>query len=237
MQHIAVMQPYLFPYLGYYQLVRHVEQFVFFDNVNYIKKGYINRNAILLDGAAHRFTLPVKNASQNRTINDHWFVDEADEIQKLIVRAYDKAPQFNAVYPWVRDVLASPDRKVSSLAALSVQRTFEYLEIPKHFLFSSDIAIDEHAKGQQKILAVCTNLGATRYTNAIGGQDLYDAAAFTARGIALEFIKMNPVTYRQSGTSFTANLSMLDLLMWCSADEVRTHLDAYSILARTGEIE
>ena len=236
MKHIAIMQPYLFPYLGYYQLVRHVEQFVFLDDVNYIKKGYINRNSILLADAAYRFTLPVKNVSQNRYIRDHWYLS-AGHVLKVLEYAYKKAPYFADVYPLVCTVLEATERRVSILAARSVESVFEYLEISKSFCFSSTIAIDEGAKGQEKILALCSSLGATKYTNAIGGRELYQNAAFEQRQIVLEFIKMLRVTYQQAVDTFVPNLSVLDVLMWCSKEQVRELLDQYTILRGSDALE
>lgn len=230
MTHVAIMQPYLFPYIGYYQLAFHVEKFVFLDNVNYIKKGYINRNNILLDGQAHRFTLPVKDVSQNRHITDHWFLEGEQKVLDVIARAYSNAPQYDEVLPMVKDVLQFPDKRVSALTAKSIIAVMNYLQIEKEFAYSSQIEIDHQLKGQDKIIALCAALGARRYTNAIGGQELYDRVTFSERGIDLEFISMNSIEYPQSSNIFVPNLSILDALMWNTKGEVRELLHRYTLV-------
>lgn len=228
MTHIAVMQPYLFPYLGYYQMAYHVSEFVFFDDVHFIKKGYINRNNILLDDKAHRFSLPVQDASQNCLIKDHMFLDGGD-VKYLIERAYGKAPYFSEVFPLVRDVLTDPDRSVVHVTARSIRIVFDYLGLPKRFSLSSEIGKSPLAKGESKIIEICIAKGARRYTNAVGGKDLYDAAAFNNRGIELEFICMKEIVYSQLSPVFVPNLSIIDVLMHCSKDEVIWLLSQYGI--------
>ena len=227
MAHIAVMQPYLFPYLGYYQLAYHVEEFVFFDDVNYIKKGYINRNNILLDGVAHRFTLPVLSASQNRLIKEHEFVADLKDAVDLIRRAYRKAPHFDAVFPLICGVLEGRDRTVSVLAARSIISVFDYLCLAKRFSFSSSIEKASEAKGVEKIIEICRSRGANRYTNAIGGKELYCGSDFANKGIELEFIRMFSVKYDQAQKEFVPYLSMIDVLMHCSKNRVRELLSSY----------
>jgi len=223
------MQPYLFPYLGYYQLVHHVDEFVLFDDVNFIKKGYINRNNIVLDGAAHRFTLPVLAVSQNRRINDHLFTDSSEELVSLIDRAYRKSAFFDDAFPVIADTLNSGDRNVAVLAGQSIKNVFSYLGVDKKFSWSSAVQKSPDAKGEQKILEICQEKRAERYTNAIGGKDLYNSAAFAAKGIELEFIKMRPVEYSQGRPEFIPNLSMIDVLMNCSKDHIKDLLGHYDI--------
>jgi hypothetical protein len=227
--HIAVMQPYLFPYLGYYQLVHHVSEFVFFDDVNFIKKGFIHRNNILLGDEARMFSLPVGQASQNRLIMQHVFLDRSCEVEDLIAHAYRKAPHFSQVYPLVCDVLRHPDRSVVNLTARSIRAVFDYLGLHKCFSFSSHVPKSTSARGQQKIIEVCLAKAAHRYTNAIGGKQLYEPATFGAHGIVLEFIRMNSVAYRQAAKTFVPNLSMIDILMHCCKQEVIALLGEYVV--------
>jgi WbqC-like protein family len=227
--HIAVMQPYLFPYLGYYQLVYHVSEFVFFDDVHFIKRGYIHRNNILMDGEARLFSLPVDHASQNRLIKDHVFLDRSSEVESLIEHTYRNAPNFSHIYPLVREVLRDPDRSVVNVTSRSIMAVFDYLGLKKCFSLSSEVEKSASARGQQKIIDICLAKGAHRYTNAIGGKQLYEPAVFAGRGIALEFIRMHSVTYQQSAKTFVPNLSMIDILMHCCKEEVVGLLEEYSV--------
>ncbi len=229
MKSIAVMQPYLFPYLGYYQLAHCVDEFVFFDDVNYIKRGFINRNSILRNGAAIRFTLPVVGASQNRLISDHSFIEAGGDVLRIIRESYNAAPFFDNVFPFVAGVIGNADRSVVTIASESIKKVFDYLGIEKAFSFSSDVEKPEEIRGQDKILEICIAKKANIYVNAIGGKHLYDAASFESRGIELKFISMNEVRYRQLSEPFVANLSIIDVLMNCGREEVVNLLESYSL--------
>ena len=102
---IAIMQPYFFPYLGYWQLMNIVDKFVIYDDVNYIKRGWINRNRILVEGKPFYIHVPVMKASQNKIINEmEVFVDSSLRKKELktIELAYKKAPFFDSVYPLIK---------------------------------------------------------------------------------------------------------------------------------------
>jgi hypothetical protein len=229
-QHIAIMQPYLFPYLGYYQLVHHVETFVFLDDVTFIKQGYINRNNIRLDGNPHRFTLPVKNQSSYRLINNHYF-HGGTKVIDLITTAYKKAVYYSQVMPLVAEVICHSDRNVASLTARSISIVFEYLGIKQHFLLSSEIPKDNTLKAQERVINICQVLGAQRYTNSIGGMKLYSREAFGAAGVILEFLRMRgEATYQTKDYPYLPGLSMIDVLMTCDKDDIITMLGMYDVI-------
>src|SRR5690606_21145752 len=101
------MQPYLFPYLGYYQLVHAVDGFVFYDDVQFTKGGWINRNRILLEGRAHRFTVPCRRASHEDRIRDVVHLADGEWTQGflgLLRHAYFRAPQYEALLELVGEV-------------------------------------------------------------------------------------------------------------------------------------
>jgi len=228
---VAVMQPYFFPYLGTYQLAAAVDEFVFFDDVAFIKKGYIHRNALLLDGSAHPFSIPVRNASQNRTIREHEYAGDWRGFLALVSAAYRKAPRFDAAMPLVEAIAMDPDENVARKNALTLQRVFEYLGIDKRWSFSSQTPAPA-LRGQDRILDLCRHRGATTYVNAAGGREFYSAAAFEAAGIALRFLRTLPHAYPQRGTDgFIANLSMIDLLMHCAPEEIAALLSLRALEA------
>jgi hypothetical protein len=227
---VAVLQPYLFPYLGTFQLARQVERFVCFDDVAFIKKGYIHRNAVLLDGAAHAFTVPVKNVSQNRHIVEHDYVGEWQPLLALLQRAYAKAPFFEPVFALVQRVLADPELNVARKNALSMAAVFDYLGLPFDHGFSSTHALPPELRASARVRAVCLAEGASTYINPAGGRALYEAADFERDGMALRFCVMRPLQYPQRSASFVPHLSIIDVLMHCPPAAVVELLDACDLV-------
>lgn len=226
----AIMQPYFFPYIGYYQLAYEVERFVFLDDVNYIKKGFINRNAILLQNERHEFSVPVEKISQNRAINKHNYTGEFSKFLSLIWQAYKKAPFFEQVMPLVESVVRDGDNNVARKNAKSLTAVFSYLGIEREYIFSSDVELEDEKKGQDRILALCQKLNINKYRNAIGGRELYDKNTFNSAGIDLKFIQSNIRPYRQTKCEFVSHLSIIDILMHCDKEEIKHQLSSYLLI-------
>lgn len=232
--HVAVMQPYFFPYLGYYQLANAVDQLVFLDDVTFINRGWINRNCILLNDAAHLFTVPLKEASQNKLIKD---IDVANDgrwrakFLKQLEHAYARAPMFEVTYQCIENLILQGPRQISALAVQSIHAVMTYLGKPSNVMCSSDLSYDRSLRGQQKILAICKAVGAATYVNPIGGTTLYDPAGFRQTGMELRFVKSRPISYRQwACDKFVPNLSMIDVLMFNTPGHAATLLDEYQLL-------
>lgn len=226
---VAIMQPYLFPYLGYYQLVNHCDVFVLYDDVTYIKQGYINRNNILQGGQPLRITLPVPGASSNKIINTLEFSRDTRKIQKTITQAYSKAPFYHDVFPLIKRVLDNEDRSIPAVCKKGINEVFSYLNMPKEIILSSNIEYDREATAENKILQICQALGSRDYVNSIGGKKMYTKEAFSSKGYDLSFIEMKDVVYDQRGADFVPNLSIIDVLMWCGRDETKQLLSEYRI--------
>lgn len=227
---IAVMQPYLFPYLGYYQLCNSVDKFVFYDDVNYIKQGYINRNNILSKGGALRFTLSVPNASSNKKIKDLQFSADVRKILETIKQSYCKAPYFSDVYPFIEEVLSQKDRSISSVCRASIESIFNYLGISKQMYLASELEYDREASAADRLVEITTNFGGKTYVNSPGGMALYEKEYFHSKGIELSFIKMRNVIYKQNSQEYVPNLSMIDVVMWNSKIEVIEYLSKYDFI-------
>lgn len=240
---VAIMQPYVFPYLGYYQLLHAADRFVLFDDVNFIKKGWINRNRILLNGEPYTFTIPVQDVSQNRTIKDHLFSADQSWKPKLVANlkhAYAKAPMFPEVFPVLETMFMDAQGSMAEFAGTSIRYVAERAGLPVSIHRASDLSISADVKGQERILAVCAAHGATRYINPANGAELYEAERFAERGIELRFLRMNAdLTYPQVGAAaHVPALSAIDALMHCTPEELRTLLGHYRLftaeeLART----
>jgi hypothetical protein len=220
------MQPYFLPYIGYWQLLAAVDRFVVYDNIQYAKKGWINRNRFLRNGADAFFTLPLKKGSDFLNIADRCLADDFDPkvLLNQLAGAYRKAPFFSTVFPIVETVVTAAPRNLFEYLHHSLRVTAQYLDIRTPIVVSSTVPIDHGLKAEGKVLAICQTLGARRYLNAIGGRELYSIPAFAERGIELSFIQSRPIAYPQYDNPFVPGLSIVDVMMFNSQDAVRTML-------------
>lgn len=229
------MQPYFFPYLGYYQLLNTVDKFVLLDDVAFIKRGYIHRNSILINGKPHRFTIPIEKSSQNKLINQTNLCFDKEgkaSFLKMIKMAYLKAPYFSTVFPLIEDAVEfdSGAMPIHIFIRYSLQKVKEYLNIATDLILSSEIKKDNNLRGQDRIIEINRCLEGKIYINPYGGKHLYDKEIFHNSGIDLRFIRMLPCTYRQLKNDFIPNLSMIDVLMFNSKYEVVSLLNQYELL-------
>lgn len=228
---VAIMQPYLFPYIGYFQLINAVDIFVVYNDVNYIKKGWINRNAILVNNSRFQFTFPVLKVSQNAKINELKLdLDSKNSFLKTIVSAYAKAPFFNVVYPLIEEIFQYKSTQLSDYLVHSLQKICSYLNINTQFVISSEQNISKELKGSDRIIAICKSLKAETYYNAIGGQELYYATDFQKAQLQLHFLQTNPMHYKQFDAPFISWLSIIDVMMFNDVDEIKKMLNNYTLL-------
>lgn len=230
---LAIMQPYFLPYIGYWQLVNAVDTFVLLDDVNFIKKGYINRNYILLNGKSHLFSIPIEKISQNKLIKDTTLKfnnKDKENFLKTICVAYKKAPYFINFYPVLEDIIFNDNNDLTSYIKYSIDKINAYLDIKTKILISSEINKNNILKGQDRIIEINKQLNSSRYINAIGGQNLYDKSIFKQNDIELYFINTNDIIYKQLINEFVPNLSIIDILMFNSKDEVQVMLDDYILI-------
>jgi len=219
---LAVMQPYLFPYLGYFQLVAAVDKFVFYDDVAFIKNGWINRNRILVAGKPAYFTVPLSGASPNLRINDLRTVDgEAwrTKLAESLRHAYARAPYFKAASTLFAEAAVAGESSIAEMAKRSILAVADYLRIETAFVPSSTTYGNAAMRGSERVLDICRREYADQYLNLPGGKDLYEASHFAAAGVALRFIEPRLPAYRQGPGAFQPGLSILDVLMFNSRDE------------------
>jgi len=226
---LAVMQPYFFPYLGYWQLINAVDHFVIFDDVNYRKRSYINRNSLLVNGRQHDVTLELSGASQNRLIRDINIGNNGEKILKTIFLAYSKAPCFKQVYSLLESVLRTDEIRLVNLLADSLSVFSEYMKIDTTISFSSDLDNNAAYTGKNRLIDLCTRLGADEYINSIGGQQLYTRQDFAEQNIQLNFLQSKLPPYKQFGEAFVPGLSIIDVLMFNDPGKVSSMLEKYSL--------
>lgn len=226
---IAIMQPYLFPYLGYFQLIRAVDAFVVYDDVSFINRGWINRNYILSNGDKQLITLPLQAASQNKLINQIE-VGGPHKILKSLSQNYGKAPHFDAVYPMLEDILVQTEKNLARFLDYQLRRICDHLGLCPQWHVSSALAKDNGLRGQDKILSICEELGATHYINLPGGKALYDQPSFAARGLQLSFVQSRVLSYRQFGQEYVPNLSIIDVMMFNDQEQCKRLLEEYDLV-------
>lgn len=228
---LAIMQPYIFPYLGYFQLIRAVDTFVVFDDVAYINRGWINRNYILALEARQLFTVPVSGGSQNRLINQLQVYEQPVKLIKTVQQRYGKAPHFRGCFPLIEEILLYPEKNLAHFLDHGLRQICTYLGIHPSWYVSSALKKDNSLCGQEKVLALCQELGATQYINLPGGETFYDHTLFDAKRLQLSFIQPRLVKYRQFGESFVPNLSIIDVMMFNGMEGTRLLLEEYDIVS------
>jgi len=227
---LGIMQPYFLPYIGYFQLIKAVDKYVIYDDVNYINKGWINRNNILLNGQKYLFTLSLLGASQNKLINEIFVEENQSKLLKTLETAYKKAPYFENIFPVIQNIFDYENKNLGKFVGNSIIQIADYLNIKTDFIYSSEIKKEDSLKGQEKILYICKTFNATNYINAIGGQELYDKEIFKQNNIELNFLQTQIVDYKQFKNDFVPYLSSLDVLMFNSVEEIGKMLDKFELV-------
>jgi WbqC-like protein len=227
---LAIMQPYFFPYIGYWQLISAVDTFVIFDDVNFIKQGWINRNTIIGNDSNHLISLQLIGASSFKLINEVIVGNNAQKILKTVEQTYKKAPYFEKVYPLIQEVLLNEEKNLAKFLIFSITKLCVYLEIKTNITVSSELIKNNDLKGQDKILNICEVLKAKQYINAIGGQELYQKKAFHQQSIELLFIKNKPTAYPQFQSPFIPNLSIIDVMMFNDKEQIKQYLTEFELI-------
>ncbi|MFA6308363.1 MAG: WbqC family protein [Clostridia bacterium] len=230
---IGIMQPYFFPYIGYWQLMNAADKYVIHDDVNYIKGGWINRNRILMNGADKMISLEVRDASQNKLICDLEQMGNPVNIRKILMTiesCYKKAPMYESVYHVIEDIINNREKNLARYLEYSIKKTCDYLNIGTEILISSEMDKNNDLKGQDRVIEICVKLGADEYYNAIGGIELYSVDDFAKNNVKLSFLKTENAKYKQFKNKFTPNLSIIDVMMFNSKEEIKKMLDKYELV-------
>ena len=230
---VAILQPYLFPYIGYFQLVDAVDTFVFYDDVNFIKRGWINRNQILDKGKAVKFTVPLKKVSQNKLISETEITEEKKwltQFFKTIEQNYKNAPYFNETFQLLKRVFEKDHSKIGALSMDSIREVSEYLQLKTQFEISSrNYSKSKGLSKVDRLIAICMEKGSDYYINPTGGKELYNKSNFKKEGITLSFIENELVSYTQFGNEFVSGLSIIDVLMFNSIQETKELISKYKL--------
>lgn len=231
---IAMMQPYWFPYLGYFQLIAGADVFVLGDDLQYVKDGWINRNRVLCGGKPWLFSLPLARDIHGLAINERCLADTAggalESLLKTLSLHYARAPQRAQVLPLLESCLRYPERNLARYLEHSLRQVCAYLGIDTPILLASSLGIRDIADKQDRVVKTMHRLGGNRYVNAIGGRALYEEHRFRQAGLSLRFHRMHDIAYPQFGQPFVPCLSIIDVLMFNPVAQVRQRLNEYDLL-------
>jgi hypothetical protein len=228
------MQPYLFPYFGYVQLIQAADIFVIYDDAQFMKGGWINRNRILSANGPQAFTLQLIGASANKQINQIEVGANRNKLLRTIEQTYAKAPYITETKAYIESCFAYDDNNLGAFLGNSLMELAKLLDLPTQFKLSSELAYDRNSSAQNKVLTMCQMLGATRYINAEGGRELYNNEPFEAAGIELKFLQHIPTPYQQHRRAhdFEPRLSVIDALMNVGISGVRGLLNDFTLEAK-----
>lgn len=232
---LGIMQPYFFPYLGYWQLMNAVDHYVIYDDVNFIKGGRINRNAVLMNGAPSNINLILNGASPNKLINEVQVKNDPlpkTKLIKTLEACYGRAPYFKQVMPLLEEVILQDEESLPKYLRRSFEVVGGYLGIQTNLVMSSELDKDCSLKGYKKVIEICKLFGATEYYNSVNGIPLYEPhrEEFEQEGIQLCFPKMRDIHYPQYKGEFVPNLSIIDVMMFNSQDACKDLLLEYDLV-------
>lgn len=238
MKILASMQPYFFPYLGYFSLIKHCDKFIFFDTPQYIRHGWCNRNRILKhDGTPNYITVPIKKAPRETPINEIMIDNSADWRAKIFgqLNVYKKtAPNYEQVIDFLHGVLDCENESLSRLCISTTKAVCEFLGIIADFgVFSEmELAIDDIHAPDEWALNMTKALHYDCYVNPPGGMSFFDPEKYAASGVKLEFLALDEsVSYDQRLPEFVPALSVIDAMMFCTPEEISALLDRFSLLS------
>jgi len=228
---LAVMQPYTFPYIGYFQLVNAVDKFIFYDDVNYIKGGWINRNNILINNKTNLFTIPIIKPSSYKMIKDtelRSYVEWRDKFNTTLKYNYKKAPYYSETIKIINDITNGKHTSISEVAINSVKVISDKLKLDTIFEESSkQYPETKKLEKADRLIKISKLNTAHQYINPSGGKDLYDKQYFKKHGIELSFIRNEITPYKQFNNDFIGGLSIIDVMMFNSIEEIKVMLNNY----------
>jgi hypothetical protein len=233
---VAIMQPYIFPYIGYFQLINASDRFIFYDDVTFIKQGWINRNYINSAQGKLLFTIPIQNISSNTLINETNISRKPNnwnqKILKTLYNNYNKAINFEMVYPLLENFFSNINFEdtISELAKKSIYTTLGYLNIEKEIIHSSKQYNNEHLKSQERVIDICIQEKADVYINAYGGMHLYSKEDFKERNVLLNFLQPDTIRFKFNTSHVNTNLSIIDLIMHVEKSDILKLLECYNLI-------
>lgn len=234
---VGIMQPYFFPYLGYFSLIKAVDSFIILDDVQFIRHGWIERNRVLKQtGGWQYISIPLEKFSRDTVIKDvnirvleKW----EEKIFAQLTHYKRKAPYYKQTIELIKDIFTFKTESLSEFNKVSLIKTSNYLGIETKIINLNDLSLgyDKPNMPDEWALNICKALNnVTNYINPIGGTSFFDPKKYEANGISLSFLKYGFCPYKQlCYGDFEPGLSIIDALMFNSLPELNDLLNCYSI--------
>lgn len=236
---MGMMQPYFFPYLGYFGLIDATDHWIVFDTPQYIRRGWVNRNRVLSTGSAgwKYARIPVASCGSFTPIREiriatrqEWQRELFDSLDAYRLR---KAPHYQQTISFLQNTLSLRTENLSELLVHCLNCCCQRLDLPFHHRSFSQMKLDLPAISHAGDWALRTSeaLNADEYINPPGGRNIFKSAEFEQANIRLTFLQPNLPAYEQGCDTFQPNLSIIDAFMWNSADRVREMISKYDLVA------
>lgn len=232
---VGIMQPYFFPYIGYFSLINSVDKFILLEDVQFIKRGWIERNRILSQNSEWNYIkVPLKKHSQNILIcdikiknDDNW----KEKILSQLVHYKKNAKYYFKTIELVKECLSIQTDSITELNKHILVKICNYLDIKTDIIIfdSKNTPIIKPNSPDEWALNICLSLGNIHtYMNPEGGKIFFDIQKYKSKNIDIKFIKQNLKSYDQSKVEFIEGLSIIDLLMFNSKEEIKNMLCDYT---------
>ena len=231
---LAIMQPYFLPYLGYFQLIASVDRFVVYDDVSYIKSGWINRNKIKVQGQASLITVPLQNGRSGVPIREGLIAGKREfwtkKMLRTVAESYTKAPFYSQIFPMFEGWLNDEIEGISELNLRIIKDVCQYVGLKTEIVPTSTVYANSNLSSVARVLNICQQERATHYINAIGGRELYSQDAFKNKGFELSFLKPVLSPYSHGKGDFIPGLSILDVLMWNQVEIILRKTQEFTLI-------
>lgn len=234
---VAIMQPYFFPYIGYFSLIKHTDNFVLFDSVQFIRHGWIERNRILKQNEGWLYIkVPLLNRRREDLIKDVYIDNTIDWKRKIIaqLQPYKKiAPNYFIVIDIINNIFEKDYETIVDLNLEVIKSVCHYLKIDKDIkVFSKmDLVIEEPKSPDEWALNICKSLrNVTEYWNPPGGQSFFDKKKYDNANIELKFQSIHLTPYNQKRDNFEIGLSIIDVMMFKTSEEINIMLDEFDLI-------
>lgn len=234
---LGIMQPYFMPYIGYFSLMKHTDMFILFDTPQFIRHGWIERNRILKQNDGWLYIqVPLKKHEQTTSIKDI-LIDNTQPWQSKIlaqIQPYKKvATHYYKVKTLLEELFDYHFDDITSLnfQALSLVCRYLSIDIKMHIFSRMNLSVESAKAPDEWALNICKSLGGVQeYWNPPGGQSFFDKTKYDCENIKLKFHSIELAEYNQKRETFVSGLSIIDVLMFNSSDEINRMLDKYTLL-------
>ncbi len=239
MKKIAIMQPYFFPYLGYFSLIKNTDSFILFDTVQFIRHGWIERNRVLKQNEGWQYiAVPLQKHSRDTLIKDIKINNTEkwkDKIFAQLTHYKKKSPFYKETIDVLKQGLDIDTDSITQLNYSTLGAVCKYLGITFNCQIYSEMGliIDTVTAPDEWALNICKSLGdIDEYWNPEGGVEFFETSKYTNAGINIKFIKHNLPYYsqRRGEGVFEPGLSIVDVLMFNPPEKIREMLDYYELV-------